>query len=100
MIRDKTFDKYVNWKLSSNYEDASYLNLFTGVGGVLYPPNSLNDNVTNYDLANELCPNADDIWFWAMAVLNKTKVIKIDWQKLVIFNIRHNLGFTNEKRFF
>ena len=43
----------------------------TGVGGILYPPNCFYKDVTNKDLFTRLAPSADDIWFWAMAVMNK-----------------------------
>ncbi|MDD6286570.1 MAG: hypothetical protein PUA60_07760, partial [Methanobacteriaceae archaeon] len=39
-------------------------------------PHSLNEKVTDYKLFRKLCPNTDDIWFWTMAVLNKTKIKK------------------------
>lgn len=38
----------------------------TGVGGVLYPPDSFDDRILDIYLAMELCPTADDIWFWFM----------------------------------
>lgn len=97
---DNTLDKYVNWPVSQNPEDASYLNLFTGVGGVLYPPNSLNDEVLNYDLASKLCPHADDLWFWTMAVLNKTKIVKINFANPTSLNICRDLEFTDDERLF
>ena len=43
----------------------------TGVGGILYPPHCFYKDITNIDLFMKLAPKADDIWFWAMAVLNK-----------------------------
>ena len=53
-------------------------NLFpTGVGGVLYPPGSLNRDVVKKELFLELCPLADDIWFKAMGLLNGTKTIMV-----------------------
>ena len=97
---DNTFDKYVNWLVSESPEDASYLNLFTGVGGVLYSPDSLNDEVLNYDLASKLCPYADDLWFWAMAVLNKTKIIKIDYKNPTSLNICRSFEFNDDKNLF
>ncbi|MBE6504801.1 MAG: glycosyltransferase [Methanobrevibacter millerae] len=97
---DNTFDKYVNWPVSESSEDASYLNLFTGVGGVLYPSNSLNHEVLNYDVASKLCPHADDLWFWAMAVLNKTKIVKIDFKNPTSLNIYRSLEFSDDKRLF
>ena len=52
----------------------SFLNFLTGVGGVLYPPNSLHQDILSQEGFSSLCPNADDIWFWAMAVLADTKI--------------------------
>lgn len=43
----------------------------TGVGGILYPPKSLDKQVSNKELFMKLAPKADDIWFWAMALINK-----------------------------
>jgi len=60
------------------YKKPSFANKVVGVGGVLYPPNSLYKDVTNEKLFMELAPTNDDIWFWLMAVINnkKIKVIK------------------------
>ena len=46
-----------------------------GFGGVLYPPHSLSNEVRSSDVFFKLCPFQDDIWFWAMAVINSTKII-------------------------
>jgi len=43
----------------------------TGVGGILYPPKCFHDDVTNEEFFLKLAPFADDIWFWAMAIINK-----------------------------
>ena len=43
----------------------------TGVSGVFYPPDCLYKEVSNKELFMKLAPYADDIWFWAMAVINK-----------------------------
>lgn len=56
------------------YKEGSFLNKLVGVGGVLYPPGSLNTEVLNEVVFQELAPTNDDIWFWFMAILNKTKV--------------------------
>lgn len=47
-------------------------NLAIGEGGILYPPNSLNKIVLDYELALKLTPKADDLWFKAMGLLNNT----------------------------
>ena len=60
-------DIYVNWKLSSKRFDTKYTFLI-GVGGILYPPNKHFDClIQDYSLAIKLSPNADDIFFWAVA---------------------------------
>ncbi|MDR1156229.1 MAG: glycosyltransferase family 2 protein [Bacteroidales bacterium] len=42
----------------------------TGVGGILYPPKCFHKDIANRELFLKLAPNADDIWFWAMALIN------------------------------
>ena len=60
------------------YKYPSYANKITGVGGVLYPPNSLYKDILDENLFMNLAPTNDDVWFWLMAVLNnkRIKVIK------------------------
>lgn len=97
------FDKdllqpYKKWSKKIKGGQLSYLNFFTGVGGVLYPVNSLYREVLNKDLFSKLAPKADDIWFWAMAVLNKTKicVVKDSIKSLTYINPDRERGLTNE----
>lgn len=52
-----------------------------GVGGVLYPPHSLHPDVCNEDLFMRLCPLADDVWFWMMAIRRGTIRQRISYQK-------------------
>ena len=54
-----------------------------GVSGVLYPPNSFNDEFFNIDNILSLCPHNDDLWFFVMSVLNDTKKV------LVINSLEH-----------
>ncbi len=44
----------------------------TGIGGILYPPNSLHHEVLNENVFMKICPNADDVWFKAMSLINGT----------------------------
>jgi hypothetical protein len=53
----------------------SFKNIQTGVGGVLYPPNSLNQEMLDSDIFSEIAPTTDDIWFWAAAVTNGTYIV-------------------------
>ena len=44
------------------------LKLFMPPGnGSLYPPGSLPKDTGDHDLRRTICPNADDVWYWAMA---------------------------------
>ena len=65
-------------KQKKSYKFPSFATIQVGVGGVLYPPHSLHSDVTNEDLFMELAPTNDDLWFWACAVTNNTKIVKID----------------------
>lgn len=49
----------------------------TGVGGVLYPNGVLHPDVTNWELAKQLCPSGDDIWLFWMASRGGAKFSKI-----------------------
>ncbi len=69
---------YKHWKKLTTDKRPSYLNLLTSGGGVLYPSNSLYHDVFKEDLFMSLAPNADDIWFWAMSVLNNKEIKVID----------------------
>lgn len=71
-----SFDKkglicsYNSW--SSKKDNESNLVFPMGVGGILYPPHSLYSDVSKQDLFMKLCPMADDIWFWFMALKQGT----------------------------
>ena len=65
---------YREWEKTVTGYHPSYLNFFTGAGGVLYSPGCLHKDILNIEKFQTLCPNADDIWFWAMAVLKGTKI--------------------------
>ena len=91
---DGTIKKYNEWELSTKMVRESYYNFLTGVGGVLYPPRSLYKDVLKSSLFQKLAPLADDIWFWAMAVLNGTKIRNIEkgYTKLVYINEAREMG--------
>lgn len=56
---------------------AKFKNIQTGVGGVLYPPHSLKEDMIDVKLFTEIAPTTDDIWFWAAAVANDTKIVPV-----------------------
>lgn len=55
----------------------SFINLQTGVGGVLYPPHSLKNEMLDVDLFSKIAPSTDDIWFWAATVANGFSVVPV-----------------------
>ena len=67
-----SYSKWIN--CVNNYKKSSYNLFFTGCGAVLYPPNCLHKDIFNKDLFQKLAKDTDDIWFWAMAVLNNFKI--------------------------
>lgn len=54
----------------------SHLNFLTGVGGTLFPPHLLHEQVGDEKTFMRLCPTGDDIWLNAMLLLNRVKVVK------------------------
>ena len=54
-----------------------FRNIQTGVGGVLYPPHSLKEDMLDVALFTEIAPTTDDIWFWTAAVANGTPVVPV-----------------------
>lgn len=58
---------YATWQQNApGGRDPSGLIFPTGVGGILYRPGALSPIATNWDLAQQLCPTADDVWFYWM----------------------------------
>lgn len=89
---------YKMWEHETYNQQPDYINFFTGAGGVLYPQGCLNTDVLNEELFTSLAPNADDIWFWAMAVLQGTKIKVVDdnIKQLTYINPERELGLNNE----
>lgn len=72
--KNKKILPYNNWGWCFSNVKPSFNNFLTGVGGVFYPPNCFHNDIFKKDVFMELSPIADDIWFWAMAVLKGTKI--------------------------
>lgn len=72
-IKDGKFLPYNLWQHVIQ-DSKSYDNLLMGVGGVLYPPHSLYVDVVKEELFMQYAPTADDLWIWAMVVMNKIKI--------------------------
>lgn len=78
---------YRKWKKFRWYHflfkriNSSFLNIQTGVGGVLYPPHCLKTEMLNPELFKKIAPTTDDIWFWAAGVAKGTPVIPVPFGK-------------------
>lgn len=68
------FRPYNKWINPLNNSSPSFFNFLTGGAGCLYPPNTLSKRVFDVNKIQKLCPLADDIWFWANAVMKGTKI--------------------------
>ena len=74
---------YINNKFCISWEyfkskKANFNYFCTTGGGIVYPPNSFNKEVFNEKIFMRLCPTNDDLWFWAMVVLNNKKIKVIE----------------------
>lgn len=90
---------YEKWEKHISNVKSSYKNFLTGVGGVLYPPNCFSNEIFNQTKFLTLAPHADDIWFWAMAILNNRKICVVDnnIKNLKVTNILRQLNFKGLK---
>lgn len=59
----------------------SHLAMQTGVGGVLYPPHSLDEKMLDSSKYMNIAPTTDDVWFWAAAVSQGTYVVPVPFGK-------------------
>lgn len=74
---DNALEEYNKWNWYINDNRIDKLNFPTGVGGVLYPSQSLHSDVIDENIFLTLAPNADDVWFKAMAILQGTLSKKV-----------------------
>ena len=81
---NKEIEKYSKWPMKIYNVSPSYNNFFTAVGGVLDPPKCFHKDILNKKLFLELSKDTDDIWFWAMSVLNDTKINIISKKPFII----------------
>lgn len=73
----KTWPKYRWYNFLFKRIHANYNTLLTGVGGVLYPPHCLDEEMLDPDLFMSIAPTTDDIWFWAAATRKGTPVVPV-----------------------
>lgn len=73
VIHDHTISiSYKYWPEAEYNKEYAYI-VSLGYAGILYPPNSLNKEVFNSSVFLKLAPFADDLWFWIITVISKTR---------------------------
>ncbi len=64
----------VKFLVEKYFDRPTYSHKFTGIGGVLYPPHYLDDEIFDEESFMRLAPTNDDVWFWAVTLLNGRRV--------------------------
>ena len=83
-------DNYTNWDMEHTKTLTPSFQLFaTGVGGVLYPPGSICEEVFNEEILKDMCLYADDIWLKVMQLVSGTPVVYVDGVDLPIRTIEN-----------
>lgn len=72
---------YRKWIHNVRKECPSFQYVPTGVGGVLYPANSLSVKILNAEMIKSICFQADDLWLKAGSLLTNTKIFVPDFYK-------------------
>ena len=68
------YKKWIQCLKNNGDLEASYRLFFTTGAGIICKKNMFYKDVLNEELFTKKSPKADDIWFWAMSVLNYTKI--------------------------
>lgn len=74
--KGESFLPYRKWRRASEEMKKIPCMPTTG-GGTLFPPHCFNNEALNEDVFMRICPTADDVWFWCMAIYNDTKIVGI-----------------------
>lgn len=83
ILENGKFVSYSKWiSPDKTPEHVEYI-MPIGASGILYPPRSLHHEVFNQKVFQEICPIADDIWFWIMAKMKGTNHMVISQENSV-----------------
>jgi len=75
-FNDETLMPYHTWPRNhKKISHPTHLLVQTGVGGVLYPPNSLSKRLFDQKAINMYCLNADDLWLKMNGYIHGTKLV-------------------------
>lgn len=96
---DGTPEPYVNWRWTHEAGLISAAMLPVGVGGVLFPPGSLDPLALDAGLFMQLCPTADDLWLYWMARKAGRRFKKVARQRTYFYWPRtQDVGLANTNR--
>ena len=95
---------YKDWEHEISDPASSFQNIAIGVGGVFYPAESLSSDCLDINNFTHLAPNADDIWFKAMSLLNDQKHKKVTdnrpfWNRFLLLQDSQDIGLLNSNLF-
>lgn len=82
-MRQNNLTPYLKWETNTQNTSPSRHSFPTGIGGVLYLPNTFSPEVLNDSIFMNICPKADDVWFKAMSLYNGVLSKKVE-----TFNVR------------
>lgn len=68
---------YKEWEQETAEKKASFRLIAIGVGGILYPPNCLNEIVFNLDIIKKNCIETDDIWLKFIEIISDVPVVYV-----------------------
>lgn len=89
---------YRQWNRNVTPFNSSYQHFSTTGAGTLIPPGSLHPDIVNYEKAKNLCPTEDDIYIWGMAVLQGSKITKVEnaYDSGVVINPERELNINDD----
>ena len=95
--KKKNVRKYNSWKKELKMHIDSPFLMAQGCGGVLYQRELSYKDIDNIALFMKLSPLADDVWFYFMTILNKTKIaiVKNPYNKLRYVDIYKEYGLND-----
>jgi hypothetical protein len=83
-ISDNRIQPYISWNDYFLAETPGYKLLAIGMGGILYPPKTINPKLFDSGTIINCCYTADDIWLNVMSKLTKTMVVKSNYNSLYL----------------
>lgn len=92
-VQSNSILPYKDWEKSSQFQQSAHLLFCTTGAGAVYRSSFFYQDVSNIELFMDLSPTADDVWFWAMSVLNDIPVNVLEngyAHPLVIQEIQHS----------